>query len=98
MNILAHVTVHSIPTTGATFLTIHKGYTRRLCIVGDNHTMTTVRDLNAQGFVRDETLENLDRLYTERFSLLVADGGAGAIHGDPADAHDLMLIESYSCM
>jgi len=86
LNILPHVTVHSIPTIGATFSTIHKGYTRQLCIVGDNHTMTTIKELNAQGFVRDETVENLDRLYTERFSLLVADGGAGAIHGDPADA------------
>jgi hypothetical protein len=36
--------------------------------------------------VRDETLENLERIYTERFNMLVADGGAGAIHGDPSDA------------
>ena len=86
LTISPHVTVHSIPTIGATFSTIHKGYTRQLCIVGDNHTMTTIKELNAQGFVRDETVENLDRLYTERFSLLVANGGAGAIHGDPADA------------
>ncbi len=86
MNILPHVTVHSIPTIGATFSTIHKGYTRQLCIVGDNHTMSKIRELHDQGSVRTETLENLERLYTERFSLLVADGGAGAIHGDPADA------------
>ncbi len=86
LNITPHVTVHSIPTIGATFSTIHKGYERQLCIVGDNHTMTTIRELHADGHVRDETMANLERLYTERFSLLVADGGAGAIHGDPADA------------
>ena len=86
LNILPHVTVHSIPTIGATFSTIHRGYERQLCIVGDNHTMTTIRQLHKEGHVRDDTMDNLERLYTERFSLLVADGGAGAIHGDPADA------------
>ena len=86
LNILPHVTVHSIPTIGATFSTIHKGYTRRLCIVGDNHTMQTIHELHQRGVVRDDTVANLDRIYTERFNLLVADGGAGAIHGDPADA------------
>ncbi len=86
LDILPHVTVHSIPTIGATFSTIHRGYERQICVVGDNHTMTTIRELHEAGHVRDETLNNLERLYTERFSLLVADGGAGAIHGDPADA------------
>ena len=86
LSIEPHVTVHSIPTIGATFRTIHQGYERQICIIGDNHTMTTIRDLNKSGDVRDETLQNLERLYTERFSLLVADGGAGAIHGDPGDA------------
>lgn len=86
LNILPHITVHSIPTIGATFSTIHRGYERQICIVGDNHTMTTIRELHSQGHDHDETLANLERLYTERFSLLVADGGAGAIHGDPADA------------
>ena len=86
LNILPHVTVHSIPTIGATFSSIHRGYERQICIVGDNNTMTTIRKLNKQGSVRDETLANLERIYTQRFSLLVADGGAGEIHGDPADA------------
>ncbi len=81
-----HLTVHSVPTIGATFTTIHKGYRRSLCVVGDNNSMTAVRDMTAQGLVRRSTLENLERLYTERFNMLVADGGAGAIHGDPADA------------
>ncbi len=81
-----HVTVHSIPTIGATFSTVYKGIKRDICIVGDNHTMTTVRDMTARGIVRHSTTSNLERLYSDRFSLLVADGGLGAIHGDPADA------------
>lgn len=86
LNIEPHVTVHSIPTIGATFSTIHKGYTRQLCIVGDNHSMSVIKEMNKEGKVRDETLQGLERLYSQRFNMLVADGGAGAIHGDPADA------------
>ena len=86
LTITGHITVHSIPTVGATFSTNHNGYERQICIVGDNHTMANIRELEQSGQVRTETLNTLERLYTERFSLLVADGGAGAIHGDPADA------------
>ncbi len=81
-----HVTVHSIPTIGATFSLSHQGLARQICIIGDNHNMTVVEELQNQGLVRAETVAILQRLYKNRFSLLVADGGAGAIHGDPADA------------
>ncbi|MDA1369592.1 MAG: cyclic nucleotide-binding domain-containing protein [Proteobacteria bacterium] len=81
-----HVTVHSIPTIGATFSTVNRGIERDVCVVGDNHTMSAIHDMTRRGLVRKETTQNLQRLYSDRFSLLVADGGAGAIHGDPADA------------
>ncbi|NKB35497.1 MAG: cyclic nucleotide-binding domain-containing protein [Pseudomonadales bacterium] len=81
-----HLTVHSIPTIGATFSTVNRGIERSVCVIGDNHTMSAIHDMNRRGLVRDKTIKNLDRLYSDRFSLLVADGGAGAIHGDPADA------------
>jgi CRP-like cAMP-binding protein len=45
-----------------------------------------VRSLSADGIVRPQTLENLERLYRHSFHLLIADGGAGEIHGDPADS------------
>ncbi len=86
LTIEVHTTVHSIPTIGATFSTIHKGLYRHVCIVGDNQNLTSVRQMNKAGIVRDSTLESLDRLYTHGFHLLIADGGAGAIHGDPADS------------
>ena len=86
LTIEPHVTVHSIPTIGATFSTVHKGIRREICVVGDNHTMSSVRDMTERGLIREETTANLERLYSYRYSLLVADGGAGAIHGDPADA------------
>lgn len=86
LSIETHVTIHSIPTIGATFATINKGIRRDICVIGDNHSMDAAREMTKRGLVRESTVNNLERLYSERFSLLVADGGAGAIHGDPADA------------
>lgn len=86
LSIEAHVTVHSIPTIGATFSTVNKGIERDVCVIGDNHSMIAVREMTERGLIRQSTTENLERLYADQFSLLVADGGAGAIHGDPADA------------
>lgn len=86
LTITPHVTVHSIPTIGATFSTVNKGIAREICVIGDNHSMTAVRDMGERGLVRKNTIRSLERLYSDSYSLLVADGGAGAIHGDPADA------------
>lgn len=86
LNIEFHATVHSIPTIGATFSTVHRGQYRDVCIVGDNQNMKAVHKMHKTGIVRDSTLANLDRLYTQKFHILIADGGAGEIHGDPFDA------------
>lgn len=86
LEVLAHVTVHSIPTIGATFSTTHRGQQKRICVIGDNHGMAAIRAMVGEGIVSRDTYETLQHIYTERFDLLVADGGAGAIHGDPADA------------
>ncbi len=86
LNIDVHNTVHSVPTIGATFSTTHRGQFRDVCIVGDNQNMTAVREMTEAGIVRESTLENLERLYRQGFHLLIADGGAGEIHGDPGDA------------
>ena len=88
LSIEVHNTVHSIPTIGATFSTVHKGQFRDVCIVGDNQNMSAVREMGESGIVRAETIENLERLYKQNFHLLIADGGAGEIHGDPTDALD----------
>ena len=86
LNIEVHNTVHSIPTIGATFSTLHKGVFRDVCIVGDNQNMSAVRSMGEKGIVRAETVATLERLYQQNFHLLIADGGAGEIHGDPADS------------
>ena len=86
MEILPHITVHSIPTIGATFTVQHKGNSKRICIIGDNNGMSSVREMHERNIVSDDTYENLRRIFSERYDLLVADGGAGAIHGDPEDA------------
>ncbi len=86
LEIKTHITVHSIPTIGATFSTTSKGLQKKVCIIGDNHGMSSIRTMTKEGIVSAETCGTLESIYTDRFDLLVADGGAGAIHGDPADA------------
>ena len=86
LNIEPHLTVYSIPTIGATFSTTSRGATQQMCVIGDNYSMTSIREMKKQSVVRSDTVNNLERLYKDSFNLLVADGGAGAIHGDPADA------------
>jgi CRP-like cAMP-binding protein len=71
---------------GATFATAYKGQQKRICIIGDNHGMDAIKTMAQDGIVGAETYATLEKVYTDRFDLLVADGGAGAIHGDPADA------------
>ena len=86
MEIEPHITVHSIPTIGGTFTVHHNGNEKRTCIIGDNTGMGAIKDMTKTGVVSPDTYDNLRRIYSDRFDLLVADGGAGAIHGNPADA------------
>lgn len=86
LRIRPHLTVHSIPTIGATFSTKYRGMMRRICIVGDNNSMESTRNLHKAGVVSDSTIDTLENIFTEPWNMLVADGGAGAIHGDPRDA------------
>ncbi len=83
--IKAHHTVHSIPTIGATFTVRNGQQTNQICVVGDNHALQKVQSLHQAGILRSETLEPLQALYQTRFDLLIADGGAGPLHGDPGD-------------
>jgi CRP-like cAMP-binding protein len=83
--IKAHHTVHSIPTIGATFTVRNGQQTHQICVVGDNHALQKVQSLHEAGIVRSETLKPLQALYHTQFNLLIADGGAGPLHGDPAE-------------
>jgi len=86
LEITPHITVHSIPTIGATFATHYKGTRKSICVIGDNAAMSAIRQMTDAGVVSEATHARLQDIYTQRHDLLVADGGAGAIHGDPADA------------
>lgn len=88
LSITAHVTVHSIPTIGAVFSLTHRGVEKTICVVGDNHSMQVIKDMVGRKQVRESTFQRLQQLFVEPYDLLVADGGGGAIHGDPIDALD----------
>ncbi len=86
VEIIAHHTVHSIPTVGAVFRARELRRNYEICVVGDIQTFAEIHDMRNQGIVPEGTEEYLRELYSRRFDLLVADGGMGPIHGDPADA------------
>ncbi|MFT5390922.1 MAG: hypothetical protein ACI8PT_001112 [Gammaproteobacteria bacterium] len=86
MEIDSHHPVHSIPTVGAVFRATWQGRAHEICLVGDIQTFAEIGQMREQGLVRTETEDRLHELYRRRFDLLIADGGMGPIHGDPADA------------
>ena len=86
MEIIPHHPVHSIPTVGAVFRAKWQGRAYEICLVGDIQTFDEIAQMREQRLVRRETEQRLHELYERRFDLLIADGGMGPIHGDPADA------------
>lgn len=86
MEIDSHHPVHSIPTVGAVFRATWQGRAHEICLVGDIQTFSEIGEMRKLGLVRPETESRLHELYERRFDLLIADGGMGPIHGDPADA------------
>jgi len=86
LEIEPHHPVHSIPTVGAVFRTTRHGRPHEICLVGDIQTFSEIGEMCARGLIRPETERCLRELYERRFDLLIADGGMGPIHGNPADA------------
>jgi hypothetical protein len=77
---------HSIPTLGAAFETVHDGVNYRVVYTADNQSLTDLRRMQKTGVVNQERFQEVAAAYRKPAHLLIADGGEGAIHGDPADA------------
>ncbi len=86
MTIQPHYTVHSIPTTGATFRMKEQCDERSIVFIGDNKAVSDINKLVAKGVVNSKKAEYLHRLYTEHHDLILPDGGMGILHGDPRDS------------
>ncbi len=77
---------HSIPTIGATFETHHAGASYGFIYTGDTQALADIKRMQRSGVISLDRYHGIAELYTRRTQLLIADGGEGAIHGDPADA------------
>ncbi|MCB1173868.1 MAG: cyclic nucleotide-binding domain-containing protein [Leptospiraceae bacterium] len=86
MQIIPHYTVHSIPTVGATFRMRSSGKEHSVVFVGDNKSLDDIRQMQTDGIVSAEKLEQIQNLYHEPYDLLFPDGGKGILHGDPKDS------------
>ncbi len=80
-----HYTMHSIPCTGVE-LSMRDGDTvRKVLLVGDNNSRANIEKAANAGVMSQSRLDELLALYAWRGDLVVFDGGAGLIHGMPAD-------------
>ena len=77
---------HSIPTIGAVFETRHAGAAYNFIYTGDTQALADIKRMQRAGVITMERANGIAELYSRPTQLLVADGGEGAIHGDPADA------------
>ena len=77
---------HSIPTIGAYFETTHSGKDCRLIFTSDTQALSDLKRLQRTGIISQERYLQIAELYRQPAQLLLADGGEGQIHGDPADA------------
>jgi len=77
---------HSIPTIGAYFEINHNGRDYRITFTGDNQSLADVKRMQRTGVIPHERVADIEEPYRTEADLLLADGGEGQIHGDPADA------------
>lgn len=77
---------HTIPTIGACFETTHGGANYRIIFTSDTQSLTDLKRMQRTGVIDQERYQEIADLYKKPAHLLIADGGEGAIHGDPADA------------
>lgn len=86
LRITAHYSSHSIPTIGARFETVHDGKDYRIAFSGDTQALADLRRMQKAGVINQDRFLEVAAPYRQPAQLLIADGGEGAIHGDPSDA------------
>lgn len=86
LRITPHWSIHSIPTIGAQFATEHSGVNYSITYTGDNQSLSDIRQMRKTGVIDAERFNSIAEIYQKRVNLLIADGGEGVLHGDPADA------------
>lgn len=80
-----HYTMHSIPCVGVQLTMRDGSEVRSALIVGDNNSRANIDQALKSGVLSQARHEELCRLYGWRGDLVVADAGAGLIHGTAAD-------------
>ncbi|MGR3219486.1 MAG: cyclic nucleotide-binding domain-containing protein [Candidatus Anammoxibacter sp.] len=86
LTIVPHYTVHSIPTIGAEISIKCEGKRHSIALVSDCSALTEVKNMVDKGVVSQKKYDDIRSLYSNRYDILVADGGMGILHGDPKDA------------
>jgi CRP-like cAMP-binding protein len=77
---------HSVPTIGAQFVTHHNGVDYTMLHTADTQALSDIKRMQRSGVITLERYNAVADVYQKPAHLLIADGGEGSIHGDPADA------------
>ncbi len=77
---------HSVPTIGAYFETTHDTANYRIIFTGDTQSLRDLTRMQKTGVITRDRFQQILDFYRKPAQLLIADGGEGAIHGDPSDA------------
>ncbi len=88
LRIRPHWSSHSIPTIGFTLTTEDSGREYTLAYTGDNQSLKDMKRMQQTGVINAERFNEVAELFQKPYNLLIADGGEGILHGDPADALD----------
>ena len=83
-----HYSMHAIPCTGVELSMRDGGCVRRVLVVGDHNSRQNIQAAAQTGVIGNRRLAELEALYEWKGDLLIADAGAGQIHGMPADFRD----------
>lgn len=79
---------HSIPTIGFELSTTHSNREYTVTYTGDTQSLKDLKRMQNAGVIDNERYNEIAEIFTRDMNLLIADGGEGVIHGDPADAVD----------
>ena len=85
LDILAHYTVHSIPTIGAEFTFKSLDMVKKIRVMGDQNSLANISKMLEEGVISEKRYLEQLALFNKPTDLLIGDVGQGVIHGDPKD-------------
>lgn len=85
LEILAHYTIHTIPTIGAEFIYRKLDAFKSIRVMGDQNSFENIKKMREEEIISERRFLSQVALFNEPTDLLIGDVGQGVIHGSPKD-------------